>query len=283
MESIYTYFETIPPAHRSIILVSGIAFFWVLEYLIPLFHLRYSKLKHAGINIFFTLTTILVNFPLAFLLLKTSDWTMANNFGVLNWLPIMPLWLKVLLGVLLLDFLSAWLAHWVEHKVKVLWGFHLVHHTDHEVDTTTANRHHPLESAVRFAFTCFGTFVVGAPVAVIMIYQALSVVLSQFNHANISLPKKVDDILSWVLVSPDMHKVHHHYKLPYTDSNYGNIFSIWDRLLGTYLKLPNEQIVYGVDTYPDEKENSDIGALLKIPFKRYKSPEEVDLESTRQL
>ncbi|MCK0144804.1 sterol desaturase family protein [Arenibacter sp. F26102] len=280
MESIYTYFETIPTAHRSIILVSGIAFFWILEYIIPLFQLKYSKIRHAWINIFFTITTILVNFPLAFLLLKTSDWTIANDFGVLNWLPIMPIWLKVLVGVMLLDLLSAWLAHWVEHKVKVLWGFHLIHHTDHEVDTTTANRHHPGESLVRFAFTCFGTFVVGAPVAVIMIYQALSVVLSQFNHANISLPKRVDDVLSWVIVSPDMHKVHHHYKLPYTDSNYGNIFSIWDRLFGTFLKLPNHQIVYGVDTYPNEKENSDIGALLKIPFKRYKSPEKIDLEST---
>ncbi|MBC8769731.1 sterol desaturase family protein [Arenibacter sp. BSSL-BM3] len=281
MESIYTYFETIPTAHRSIILVSGIAFFWILEYIIPLFQLKYSKIRHAGINIFFTLTTILVNFPLAFLLLKTSDWTIANDFGVLNWLPLMPIWLKVLVGVMLLDLLSAWLAHWVEHKVKVLWGFHLIHHTDHEVDTTTANRHHPGESLVRFAFTCFGTFVVGAPVAVFMIYQALSVVLSQFNHANISLPKKVDDVMSWVIVSPDMHKVHHHYKLPYTDSNYGNIFSIWDRLFGTFLKLPNHQIVYGVDTYPNEKENADIGALLKIPFKRYKTPEKVDLESTR--
>jgi|TARA_R110000744_G_scaffold342562_1_gene447753 sterol desaturase/sphingolipid hydroxylase (fatty acid hydroxylase superfamily) len=283
MEAIYNYFETIPPAHRSIILVSGIAFFWILEYVIPLFQLKYSKLRHAGINIFFTLTTILVNFPLAFLLLKTSDWTIANNFGILQWLPVMPLWLKVLLGVMMLDFLSAWLAHWVEHKVKVLWGFHLVHHTDHEVDTTTANRHHPGESVVRFIFTCFGTFVVGAPVAIIMIYQALSVILSQFNHANISLPKKVDDMLSWVIVSPDMHKVHHHYKLPYTDSNYGNIFSIWDRLLGTFMKLPKSEIIYGVDTYPSAKENSDIGALLKIPFKPYKSPEKMDVKSTGQL
>ena len=283
MEAIYNYFETIPPAHRSIILVSGIAFFWILEYIIPLFRLKYSKLRHAGINIFFTFTTILVNFPLAFLLLKTSDWTIANNFGVLQWLPVMPLWLKVLHGVMLLDFLSAWLAHWVEHKIKVLWGFHLIHHTDHEVDTTTANRHHPGESVVRFIFTCFGTFVVGAPVAIIMIYQALSVILSQFNHANISLPKKMDDVLSWVIVSPDMHKVHHHYKLPYTDSNYGNIFSIWDRLLGTFMKLPNSEIVYGVDTYPNEKENSDIGALLKIPFKPYKSPEKMDVKSTSQL
>ncbi|SMG37108.1 sterol desaturase family protein [Arenibacter troitsensis] len=283
MEAIYNYFETIPPAHRSIILVSGIAFFWILEYIIPLFQLKYSKLRHAGINIFFTLTTILVNFPLAFLLLKTSDWTIANNFGILQWLPVMPLWLKVLLGVMILDFISAWLAHWVEHKVKVLWGFHLIHHTDHEVDTTTANRHHPGESVVRFIFTCFGTFVVGAPIAIIMIYQALSVILSQFNHANISLPKKVDEVLSWVIVSPDMHKVHHHYKLPYTDSNYGNIFSIWDRLLGTFMKLPNSEIVYGVDTYPNEQENSDLGALLKIPFKAYKSPEKTDVKSTGQL
>ena len=283
MEAIYNYFETIPAAHRSIILVSGIAFFWILEYVIPLFQLKYSKLRHAGVNIFFTLTTILVNFPLAFLLLKTSDWTIANNFGILQWLPVMPLWLKVLLGVMMLDFLSAWLAHWVEHKVKLLWGFHLIHHTDHEVDTTTANRHHPGESVVRFVFTCFGTFVVGAPVAIIMIYQALSVVLSQFNHANISLPKKLDEVLSWVIVSPDMHKVHHHYKLPYTDSNYGNIFSIWDRLLGTYMKLSNKDIIYGVDTYPNEKENSDIGALLKIPFKPYKSPKKMDITSTDQL
>jgi len=276
MESIYTYFETIPSSHRSLILVSGIAFFWILEYIIPLFQLKYRKLKHAWINIFFTLTTILVNFPLAFLLLKTSDWSINNDFGVLQWLPVLPLWATVLVGVMLLDFLSAWLAHWVEHKVKVLWGFHLIHHTDHEVDTTTANRHHPGESVVRFVFTCFGTLVVGAPVAVIMIYQALSVVLSQWNHANISLPKQLDDILSWVIVSPDMHKVHHHYKLPYTDSNYGNIFSIWDRLFGTFMKLPNNQIVYGVDTYPSKKENSDIGALLKLPFNKYKSPEKLD-------
>lgn len=249
----------------------------MLEYLVPLFQLKYKKFRHAGINIFFTLTTVLVNFLLAFLLLMTSDWAIANNFGILQWLPEMPLWATILLGVMLLDLIGAWFAHWVEHRVKVLWGFHLVHHTDHQVDTTTANRHHPGESLIRFAFTCLGTFIIGAPVAIIMIYQALSVIFSQFNHANISLPKKLDEVLSWVIVSPDMHKVHHHYQLPYTDSNYGNIFSLWDRLFGTFLKLPNQDIVYGVDTYFNEKENSNIGLLLKIPFKRYKSPKNVDV------
>jgi len=281
METINTYFETIPPLHRGLILVLGITFFWLLEYVIPLMKFDYKKFTHGGINIFFTLTTIVVNFGLAVLLLLSSDWSIANDFGVLQWISL-PLWGKVVLGVVLLDLIGAWLAHWVQHKVKVLWGFHLIHHTDNHVDTTTANRHHPGESVIRFLFTCLGVLIVGAPIGIIMIYQSISVVLSQFNHANISLPKKVDDILSWVIVSPDMHKVHHHYQLPYTDSNYGNILSIWDRIFGTFLKMRNEDIVFGVDTYPDPVANANIGKLLKIPFKKYKSPNSlVDADNTK--
>ena len=272
MEQLMNYFETIPPLHRSLILVGGITFFWILEGMVPLFSVKYKKWRHAVPNFFFTLTTIIVNFPLAFLLLKTSDWTVANDFGIINWLPEMPLWLYVLAGLLLLDLIGAYTAHLVEHKVKPLWMIHLVHHSDHHVDTTTANRHHPLESLIRYAFTLIGVFVVGAPIGIIMLYQSLSVVLSQFNHANIKLPKGVDKALSWVIVSPDMHKVHHHFVLPYTDSNYGNIFSIWDRLFGTYMYLEPEKITYGVDTSPDEKENSSIVGLLKQPFHKYRKP-----------
>ncbi|UJH66635.1 sterol desaturase family protein [Allomuricauda sp. SCSIO 65647] len=272
MEQLMNYFETIPPLHRTLILVGGITFFWILEGIVPLFSVKYKKWRHAVPNFFFTLTTILVNFPLAFLLLKTSDWAVQNDFGIINWLPEMPLWLYVVLGVMLLDLIGAYAAHWVEHKVKPFWMIHLVHHTDHNVDTTTANRHHPLESLIRYFFTLLGVFLVGAPIGIIMLYQSLSVVLSQFNHANIRLPRKVDDALSWVIVSPDMHKVHHHYVLPYTDSNYGNIFSIWDRLFGTYMKLDPEKIVYGVDTFPDEKENGSILGLLKQPFHKYRKP-----------
>lgn len=272
MEIILNYFENIPTLHRSLILVGGITFFWLLEGILPLMNFNYKKWKHALPNLFFTLTTIIVNFALAFLLLRTSDWTVINDFGILNWLPEMPFWLYILLGVMLLDLIGAYSAHLVEHKVKPLWMVHLVHHTDHNVDTTTANRHHPFESMIRFAFTVLGVFIVGAPVGLVMLYQSLSLVLSQFNHANIKLPRKVDDALSWVIVSPDMHKVHHHYVLPYTDSNYGNIFSIWDRLFGTFMKLDREQIIYGVDTFPDEEENGKIKVLLKQPFHKYRKP-----------
>lgn len=272
MESIIKYFETIPPLHRSLILVGGITFFWILEGIVPLFSVNYKKWQHALPNFFFTLTTILINMPLAFLLLLCSDWAVNNSFGIINWMPAMPLWLYVVLGVLFLDFFGAYLAHLVEHKVKPLWMVHLVHHSDHNVDTTTANRHHPLESCIRYAFTLFGVLIVGAPIGVIMLYQSLSVICSQFNHANISLPRKLDKAISYLIVSPDMHKVHHHYVLPYTDSNYGNIFSIWDRLFGTYMELDRDKIKYGVDTFPDEKENSSIKGLLRQPFHKYRKP-----------
>ena len=276
METIFTYFETIPSSHRSLILVGGITFFWLLEGALPLFNFGYKKWKHAWPNLFFTATTVIINFALAFLLLKTSDWVNINNFGIINWLPEMPLWLYVLLGVLLLDFFGAYLAHYTEHKVKPLWMVHLVHHSDHKVDTTTANRHHPIESLIRFGFTLLGVFLVGTPIAIIMIYQSLSLVATQFTHANLKMSRKVDKAISYIFVSPDMHKVHHHYKLPYTDSNYGNIFSIWDRIFGTYLEFDRDKIVYGVDTFPDEKTNSSLKELLKQPFQGYRKPTEIE-------
>ncbi len=272
MESILNYFNTIPSAHRSLLLVGGITFFWLLEGAIPLFQFNYKKWQHAFPNLVFTATTILINFTLAFLLLQTADWAQEHEFGLLHWLPEMPLVLYLFLGVLFLDFFGAYLAHFIEHKVKALWMIHLVHHSDHKVDTTTANRHHPLESMIRFTFTIFGVFLVGAPIGLIMLYQSLSLVSTQFTHANIRLPKKLDNILSYVLVSPDMHKVHHHNLLPYTDSNYGNIFAVWDRIFGTYMHLDREKIVYGVDTFPDEATNSSLVGLLKQPFQGYKKP-----------
>lgn len=275
MNEIVSYFTTIPSSHRSLILAGGIAFFWLIENAFPLFKFTYNKWHHAGINLFLTLTTILINFSLAFILLKSSDWVVTNNFGVIQWLHPMPLWLYALIGLLLLDFIGAYLAHLIEHKVKFLWRFHLIHHSDTWIDTTSANRHHPGESVIRFAFTTLGVLVVGSPMWMVFMYQTLSVVSTQFTHANIALPKKLDDFLSYFIVSPDMHKVHHHYTLPYTDSNYGNIFSVWDRIFGTFMKMPKDKIIYGIDTYMKPEENNQLDNLLKIPFQKQRSPENI--------
>ncbi|WP_264536865.1 sterol desaturase family protein [Flavobacterium sp. N1736] len=271
MNEIIAYFSTIPSSHRSLILVGGITLFWLIENTFPLFQLQYRKWQHAGINIFFTITTIIVNFILAFILIKTASWTTENHFGILQWLPQIPIWLYTIIGLLLLDLIGAYLVHFIEHKVKFLWRFHLIHHTDTWIDTTTANRHHPGESIIRFVFTTLGVLIVGSPMWMVFLYQSLSVVASQFNHANISLPNKLDNILSYLIVSPNMHKVHHHYVLPYTDSNYGNIFSVWDRLFGTFTTLPKEKLIYGVDTHMAPEEHNKLKNLLQIPFQKSRS------------
>ena len=271
MDTIITYFDSIPSPHRVMILASGIAIFWVIESVVPFIKFKYNKWQHAGINIFFTITTLLVNFCLAFILLKTSNWTSKAHFGLLEWLPTMNIYLYTFLGLLLLDLMGAYLIHLIEHKIAFLWRFHLIHHTDTWIDTTSANRHHPGESVLRFLFTTLGVLLIGTPMWMVFLYQTLSIIATQFSHANISLPKKLDNLMSYIIVTPDMHKVHHHYVLLYTDSNYGNIFSVWDRFFGTFLYLDREKIVYGIDTHSLPNEHNDLENLLKIPFQKKRS------------
>lgn len=274
METLIQYFETIPSSHRALLISGGIGLFWLIENSFPFFQFKYNKWHHAGINIFFTLTTIVVNFVLAFILIKSSEFGLQHHFGILQWLPDMNIYLFTLIGLLLLDLIGAYLPHFVEHKIKFLWRFHLIHHTDTWIDTTSANRHHPGESVIRFLFTTMGVVIVGCPIWLVFMYQSMSLLFSQFNHANICLPKKLDAVLSYFIVSPDMHKIHHHYKLPYTDSNYGNIFSVWDRLFGTFLDMEREKIVYGIDTHMLGIDNNRLPNLLKIPFQKPRSTQQ---------
>ncbi|MBK9504438.1 MAG: sterol desaturase family protein [Chitinophagales bacterium] len=271
MQSLVLYFETIPALHRSLILFGGMLFFYLIEYAAPLFNFNYRKLQHAGINLLFTLTTIIINFLFAFTIVKIGDWSIQQHIGILTFLNINLLWYTII-GLLLLDLIGAYTVHYVEHKIKWMWRFHLIHHSDTHIDTTSANRHHPGESVFRLFFTVIAVGIIGAPIWLVMMYQSASVVLSQFNHANIRLPLWLDKTLSWVIVSPNMHKVHHHYVQPYTDSNYGNIFSIWDRIFGTYTTLAPEKITYGIDTHMLPEENNRVGNLFTIPFQPYRAP-----------
>ncbi len=269
MDAIINYFSAMPTEHRSLVLVGGLTIFFLIENAAPLFEMRYNRAKHTGLNIFFTITTIVVNFTMAFILVATADWVVANNFGLIQWLGFSGL-MTATVGLLILDLVGAWLPHWVEHHVAWMWKFHVIHHTDQHVDTTTANRHHPGESVIRFMFTTVAVLIVGAPMWLIFLYQTLSVVLTQFNHSNVKMPAWLDNALVLVFCTPNMHRVHHHYRQPYSDTNYGNIFSFWDRIFNTYVKVDNSKLVYGVDTHMDKKQVADIWALLKIPFQSYR-------------
>jgi sterol desaturase/sphingolipid hydroxylase (fatty acid hydroxylase superfamily) len=264
LENLIEYFNQIPSTHRALILAGGITLFWIIEGAVPLFSFSYHKWKHAAVNIFFTLTTVVINFAFALVIVKASDWAVAQKFGVLQMFE-MPTWVFMIGGLMLLDLVGAWFIHFIEHKIKILWKFHMVHHADTHVDTTTANRHHPGESVFRVVFTIIGVVVCGAPMWLVMLYQSLSAVFSQFNHANIRLPLWLDTAISYVIVSPNMHKVHHHYVRPQTDSNYGNIFSIWDRLFGTFDATPMENLRYGLDVLDDSTDQS-LAYQLKVPF-----------------
>jgi len=268
MEELLDYFENIPTSVRASILIGGIVLFWILEGIIPLFKFGYKKTRHAGLNIFFTLTTMIVGFGLAKVLLEASEFTTEHQFGLLYIID-MPLWLRVTIGVLLMDLIGAYFVHWSEHKIKWMWRFHLVHHSDRSIDVTSGLRHHPGETLFRIIFTILAVLIIGAPMGVIMLYQSLSVLFAHLTHANIQMPPKLDYLLSFIFVTPYMHKVHHHFEQPLTDTNYGNIFSIWDRIFGTYAKVEDmNEIKYGVDTHMDAAQHTSIKSLLSIPFKK---------------
>ncbi|MEQ1798506.1 MAG: sterol desaturase family protein [Lacibacter sp.] len=262
------HFQTLEqrPLERMAILVGGLLLFWIIEGAIPLFPLKYkkTKLRHAGVNFVFTVIHLIIHTFLAILIVKLSDWCLQNSFGIVYWTDA-NIVATIFIGVLALDF-SSWLVHLVMHKVPFLWRFHLIHHSDTNVDVTTGLRHHPGDSLLRGIFFLLLIFISGAPMYSVMIYQTLVVIATAFTHANISLPLSVDKALSCILISPNMHKIHHHWKQPYTDSNYGAVFSIWDRLLGTFKSLDIKQVRYGLDRYYPEDKDEDVLMLLKKPF-----------------
>ncbi len=271
LNAVVSFFESIPDLYRTAVLVGGLAFFWVVEGALPRFPVRHDKLRHAGLNLLLASMVITVGLLLGFLLVRACDFTTANRFGLLYLLAV-PLWLHVLLGLLTLDLIGAYAIHRIQRHVAWMWRFHVVHHSDTAVDVTTSLRQHPGETAFRIAFMALGILMAGIPVGVLILYQTLALVFAQLGHANISLPSSVDRVLSYVFVSPDMHKVHHHYRRPFTNMNYGNVFSIWDRLLGTYAEASEcTPLRYGIDTHMDPAENADFKNLFQMPFRKERS------------
>ena len=271
MYDLLLFFETVPSSTRSIFLVSGLALFLSLEAIIPLFRMEYKKAKHAGINLTFTLITLIINLIGASLIVAAVDFNKTYQFGLLNMVS-MPLWLYIILGLTVLDLIGAWLIHWLEHRVKWMWMFHLIHHTDPNIDVTTGLRHHPGENVLRLIFTTLAVLITGASFGLVMLYQTISAFFAAMTHANIQFPKILDKPLSWIFVTPHFHKVHHHNVLPQTDSNYGNIFSIWDHVFSTTSHIEMENLKYGIDTHMKPEEHSNIKNLLMVPFQDYRQP-----------
>ena len=239
---------------------------WLVELRLLAISLK-DKWSHTTSNILFILTGLPVQLFMSVFVLMESASVMRNHFGLLNMLPgAGSIFIKYFLGFLLLDFCE-YLYHVIMHKVKPLWKFHIVHHTDQQLDVSTTVREHPCETFIRMCFLLIWVFLIGASFRLLLIRQTLQTIANITSHTHFRLPNKVERWVSLIFVTPNIHQVHHHYQMPYTDTNYGDILSIWDRIFGTYSKLDLTQTVFGVDTQMDSDVSDSFIKVLKIPFR----------------
>ncbi|MFO7716470.1 sterol desaturase family protein [Desulfosarcina sp.] len=189
-----------------------------------------------------------------------------QNWGLLNQLAT-PAWLKVIIAVVLLD-LAVYVQHVMHHAIPLLWRLHMMHHADLDIDMTTGLRFHPIEIVVSMIIKLTAVAALGAPPLAVLIFEVALNATSMFNHSNINLPLRVDRILRFFVVTPDMHRVHHSVIIRETNSNYGFNLPWWDRLFGTYKDQPDKghmKMTIGLAQFRDLQKLT-LPRLLILPF-----------------
>ncbi len=191
----------------------------------------------------------------------------AQGWGVMNRLAL-PVGLNIIFTVLIFDF-AIWAQHLITHKIPVLWRFHRVHHSDRDIDVTTAIRFHPVEIAFSMLLKIGLVYLIGPSAVGIIIFEIILNGTAMFNHANMKLPLGLDAVMRMFLVTPDMHRVHHSDIRAEHDSNYGFALSIWDRIFGTYVAQPkkgHDDMTIGLQWQGEEPAR--LGWSLRLPFRR---------------
>jgi sterol desaturase/sphingolipid hydroxylase (fatty acid hydroxylase superfamily) len=258
----------------GIILAAMAVIAW-LETVVPL-HAR-GRWNHVHLrpNLALTFITFATNVFLNAALLLTLAWLQPKGLGFLHTFPLPPL-VAVVIVVVALDF-SFYVAHVAMHRSPALWRFHGVHHSDPTVDVTTTIRQHPGEGVIRYAFMAAAAMALGAGPGAFAIYRMWSALHGLLEHANVRVPRRLDTLLSLVVSTPNMHKVHHSRIARETNTNYGNVLSLFDRLFSTF--TPSERglsIVYGLHDFDDPATQTTVG-LLAMPFRRAKTSAGADV------
>lgn len=239
------------------------------EVKVPKRKLMLSKSNRWVINlVIVALNPVIVRLIFPILPLGMSVYASENGWGMFNLIAI-PYWLKVVVCVMLLD-LAVYTQHVLHHALPILWRLHMVHHADMEIDLTTGLRFHPIEILVSMAIKLSVVFALGAPAFAVLIFEVALNATSMFNHGNIRIPVKVDKIIRLLVVTPDMHRVHHSVIVRETNSNFGFSLPWWDRLFGTYRAQPakgHTDMTIGLAPYRNPKELS-LYRLLIMPFIR---------------
>ena len=191
-----------------------------------------------------------------------------NGWGLLNHFQV-PASLAIPLSVIAMDFII-WLQHVMVHAVPLLWRLHRVHHADPDYDVTTGARFHPFEIILSLLIKFATIVVLGAPVVAVVIFEIMLNATAMFNHGNIGLPPALDRLLRWVLVTPDMHRVHHSVEDDETNSNFGFSLTWWDRLFGTYRDQPRSGqlgMTIGIREFNDPRDVARLDGMLLLPFR----------------
>lgn len=280
MQTIIEYFNSAPDSHRILLLTLSFFILWNLE---TIFNLSKepNRLKHLRLNATFMITAAPVQFLLGILMNFTLRWTNAHHFGIFHRVTIKNPLLLFVATFFFLDFCE-YTYHVLMHKVKTLWRFHLVHHADTELDVSTTLREHPGETTIRLLFTTLWVFLGGVSLWTLIFRQFIQIVSNVIAHANFRIPEKSDKLISLLLVTPNFHHVHHHYLQPYTDKNYGDVLSIWDRIFGTYAHLPKDKVIFGIDTHFQTCKINTFGKLLRLPMVYIKSTRSSSLVDATQ-
>jgi len=252
---------------RLALLILFCGLLWSLESLVPLFQFRNSRVRHALPNVALTVILVVTNLALSFSSAYVAAVSEHGRVGLLSSFALSP-WIHAIVGIAALD-LFAYFAHVLLHKSWLCWQFYRVHHSENAVDVTTAFRQHPGETVWRFVWQLAAIVLFGIPLWIVVVYLSLSAVNAQLEHANIRLNRTLDRSLRLLFVTPHMHKVHHSRDQKETDSNYSNIFSVWDRIFGTYTSATDfGKLSYGLDGF-DVAERQTLRGLLQMPFMNY--------------
>jgi len=241
----------------------------LIETAVPMFMAKPWRQARRTANLGLTAVSFASNWFLASVAALAAVWL--RPAGLLAWLG-WPLWLQVVIGIVVLDFSVGYLSHRTMHMWSPMWRFHQVHHSDDFVDVTTTYRTHPVETFWRFLFAIVPVWLLGLPAQAVVIQRLLQATNGVIGHANIRLWAPLDRVLSLVWVTPNVHKIHHSRHISETNSNYANILTIYDRLLGTYTPSARaESVVYGL-AGAERLAAAELPGLLVLPFERNSTP-----------
>jgi sterol desaturase/sphingolipid hydroxylase (fatty acid hydroxylase superfamily) len=245
---------------------------WSLESLICAASSNH-KWRHTFVNAGFIFTALPIQLTMTGFVIIIMKWTNIHHWGLIYYIPKHQIsWVYYVSLFMLMD-LGEYTYHVIMHKYDFLWRFHLVHHSDLKIDVSTTVREHPGETCVRTTFLMFWVFIFGPGIGVLMLRQVFQSFFNVLAHTEFRLPEKINNIVGFVFITPNLHHVHHHYQLPYTNSNYGDVLSIWDRIFGTYRELQSSHTKFGIDTHMEPALNSRYLSIIKIPFQKFKRPE----------